>query len=168
MRSAANLLKLFRWRLFCMVVLRFSAGKEHTSAGRSAPAEASTAAPHARRTFPCHSAPVANAIYQSNVIRTHTRQRKPSLEKGRPPARPPTQPPRNTHPAKERDLMAENNRLSARQEHRSTAGEEVRREAKFPQRRLNGIKASRTFHRIQKARDCRSVVTPHLCRQSVV
>lgn len=90
-RVAVNLLKLFTRRLFCMVVLRFSANeKVENSAERSAPSEASTARLRARKAFRRNSAPHATAITQSNVTRTHTSQRKPPPNAGWPPASPPT------------------------------------------------------------------------------
>jgi len=147
-RTAANLLKLFTRRLFCMVVLRFSAGKEHISAERSAPPEASTARSRARRVFPCNSAPSATAIYQSNVIRIHTRQRKTSLQTGWPPARPPSQPPGNTRSAEKGNLMAKDSRLLQRQECRSVLAEQLQRQTSVCQRRLDSIKTSGAFHRL--------------------
>ena len=120
-RVAANLLKLFIRRLFCMVVLRFSASeKVDDSAERSAPSEVPTARSRARKVFRRNSAPLATAITQSNVTRTQTSQRKPPPEAGWPPASPPTRrsphSPGNTSSTKKRNLMAKDRRLLQRQE----------------------------------------------------
>jgi hypothetical protein len=167
-RAAAHLLKLFTWRLFCMVVLRFSAGKEATPAERSAPSEASTAVSRARRVFPCNSAPPATSLYQSNVIRIHTRQRKPSLQTGWSPVRPHTQSTGEARSTKKRNPMAKDSRLLPWQEPRGTTGKEVPRETKLRQRRLGSIETSRAFHRFQKARDRGGLLASYLCGQSLV
>src|SRR4030095_5203908 len=168
-RSAANFLKWFRWRLSCMVVLRFSAGKKSASAERSAPPEASTAASRVRRSFPSHSPPCATAINQPNVIRTHIRQRDSLLEKGPPPSCPLPQPSGNAHAlAQERNLVAKDNRIFVGQEYSSRLSEEVAGEVRLRQRRHGHRKAVRPFRCVTKTGNCRGFVTSHLRRQLVV
>ena len=155
-RVAANLLKLFTRRLFCMVVLRFSAnGKAEISAERSAPPEASTARSRARRGFPYNCAPYATATHQPNVIRIHTSQRKPPIEAGwppdRPPSRRPSQPPGSTRSTQEGDFMAKDSRILQRQEPRRIFGERARRQRESCQRRLHSDKTPRAFRRLSKA-----------------
>ena len=149
-RVAANLLKLFTRRLFCMVVLRFSAdGKADISSERSAPPEASTARSRARRAFRRNSAPSATATYQSNVIRIHTSRRKPPPKTGWPPAGPPSrrpsQPPGNTRSTEKRNLMAKDSRILQRQKRRRISGERARRQTGICQWRLDSAKTCRAF-----------------------
>ena len=155
-RAAANLLKLFTRRLFCMVVLRFSAdGKADISSERSAPPEASTARSRARRVFPRNSAPSATSTYQSNVIRIHTSWRKPPPKAGWPPAGPPSrrpaQPPRHTRSTEKRNLMAKDHRVLQRQELRRSSGERARRKTGLCQWRLDATETCRPFHELSKA-----------------
>jgi hypothetical protein len=170
---AANLLKLFTRRLFCMVVLRFSAtGKAGTSAERSAPAGASTSRSRARRGFLGNTAPRSTATNQSNVIRIHTSRRKPPLETGWPPDRPPawrsSQPPGSTSSTQKSDFVAKDSRVLQRQERRRICGERGHRQRGSCQWRVHSAKTPRAFHQLSKARDCRGLVTSNLCGQFVV
>jgi hypothetical protein len=169
LRSAVTPLKLFTWRLFCMVLLRLSAGSKGASAGRSAPSQAPTAAPARPKKFPCHSAPAATAIDQPNVIRIYTCQRQSLVQKGRAPTRPPTNPSGNTRasPAQEGNSLAKDYLFLAWQERRRTAADQqTDRETKVRQRRLYLVEAFHASRRIPKARNCRGFLTSDLCRQS--
>jgi hypothetical protein len=168
-RSAANFLKWFTRRVFCMVVLRFSAGKEPASAKRSAPPGASTAASRVRKSVPRHSAPCATAIYQINVIRTHIRQRDPLLEKGPPPRCPLPKPTGNACAiTQERNVVAKDNRLFLGQESPTITAEEITGEIRLRQWRHRRCQAARPFCWVEKAGNCRGLVTSHLRRQFVI
>ena len=167
--AVADLLKLFRWRSFCMVVLRLFAGTELPSAERSASPEASTAVSRARRVFPRNATTSATSINQSNVIRIHTRQWQPTLQTRRSSISPHTQQPTGTTRSTEkRNLLAKDNRLLLGQESRGLARKATCRETKLWQWRFDAIETSSAFRRFQKARDRRGVLTAHLCGQSVV
>jgi hypothetical protein len=169
LRSAANFLKWFTWRMFCMVVLRFSAGKKPVSVERSAPSEASTAASRVRRSFPGHSAPCATAIYQNNVIRTHIRQRDALFAKGPPPSWPPPQSTGNAHAIiEERNVVAKNSRLLLGQEFPSLATKEIGGEVRLRQWRHRRCQAARTFRGIKKTGNRRGFLTSYLCRELVL
>jgi hypothetical protein len=168
-RSAANFLKWFKWRVFCMVVLRFSDGKEPAPKERSAPPEASTAASRVRRSCPRHSAPSATAIYQNNVIRTHIRRRDPLLEKGPPPSCPLSQPPGNARAfAQERNLVAKDNCPFLGKESPSPFAEEIAGRVRLGKWRDRRSQAACPFRWVEKTGNCRGFLTSHLCRQLVV
>ena len=163
-QAAANILKLFRWRLFCTVALRsFAKGKSKVCAERPAPSEASTAGSRARRTFLQNPAPSGTATYQSNVIRIHTSTGKPPVTARRPPARPPSRRPSpqpgTTCSTKKRNPLAEDSRvLQWKEPH----GEPVRRRHSGQW----GLRATETcgaFREFQETRDCRGHVAPYLC-----
>ena len=154
-RVAANLLKLFTRRLFCMVVLRFSAGgKADISSERSAPPEVSTARSRARRASRRNSAPSAPATYQSNVIRIHTCRGKPPLEERwpqfRPPSRRPAPPPGIIHPTKKTHPLAKSSRLFQRKERRGRIETRAQRRKRFLRWRGGSAETARTAHQLSK------------------
>ena len=166
LRSAVIPLKLFTWRVFWPVLLRLSAECKDASAGRSAPSEAPTVASARPKKFPRHSAPVATAIVQTNVIRIYTCQRQSLVQKGRAPTRPPTNPSGNTRasPAQERNSLAKDYLFLAWQERRRTAADQqTDRATKVRQRRLYLVEAFHASRRIPKTRNCRGFLTSDLC-----
>lgn len=162
-RAAANLLKLFTWRLLCMVALRSSAkGKSEVRAERAASSEAPTAGSRAPRAFLQNSAPSGTATNQSNVIRIYTSKGKPPVKARWPTARPPTRcspQPGTTSSTKERNLVAEDSRFFQRKDDQGRVAKHLR----SGQWRLGSTEAPGAFDEFQKTRDCRSHVAPHLC-----
>ena len=154
-RAVANLLKLFTRRLFCKVVLRFSAtGKAENSAESSAPPEAPSASARARRAFSRNAARTATPTNQSNVIRIHTCRGKPPLEERwpqfRPPSRRPTPPPGIIHPTKKTHPLAKSSRLFQRKERRGRIDTRAQRRKRFLRWRGGSAETARTSHQLSK------------------
>jgi hypothetical protein len=129
-RVGANVLKLFRRRLSCIMVLRFFAkGKLESFVKKPRVSEASMTGLPAG-SFPRNPAASANTTNQSHVIRIHTRRRKTPVEAWWPPSGPRArrfpQPPGNFR-SSQKDPLAKNRRLFHWREQQRTDGSQFPR-----------------------------------------